>query len=391
MFGASFWRGTAAPIEFWKKLKKITAWMKQEAVLCITLLCAVVTMIFVPPSAAYIEYFDWRVLALLFCLMAVVAGFTQCGLLDNLARRLLEGEKPLRLLALALVALPFFTSMIITNDVALIAFVPFALLVLTMLGRQRYAVWIVVLQTLAANLGSMATPIGNPQNLFLYSFFELSPGEFFRVVLPPALVSLVLIALLCLRLPAETLHVQFFLPLQPLPRKRLLLFGALLVLCLFTVFRVIPWYITLAVTAAALAFFARELFAKIDYALLATFVFFFIFAGNLGEIPAARTFFMNLMQQIPLTASALASQFISNVPAAVLLADFTQNSSALLAGVNVGGLGTPVASLASLISLKLYMRTPQAQPKRYLAVFLGLNAAFLAVLYVLCAAWNATL
>ena len=372
-------------------MKKITAWMKQEAVLCITLLCAVVTMIFVPPSAAYIEYFDWRVLALLFCLMAVVAGFTQCGLLDNSARRLLEGEKPLRLLALALVALPFFTSMIITNDVALIAFVPFALLVLTMLGRQRYAVWIVVLQTLAANLGSMATPIGNPQNLFLYSFFELSPGEFFFFFQPPELISLVLVALLCLRLPAETLHVQFSSPLQPLPRKRLLLFGALLVLCLFTVFRVIPWYITLAVTAAALAFFARELFAKIDYALLATFVFFFIFAGNLGEIPAARTFFMNLMQQIPLTASALASQFISNVPAAVLLADFTQNSSALLAGVNVGGLGTPVASLASLISLKLYMRTPQAQPKRYLGVFLGLNAAFLAVLYVLCAAWNATL
>lgn len=362
-------------------MKKIVAWMKQEVVLCITILCAGITMLFVPPGPSYLDYFDWRVLALLFCLMAVVAGFTQCGLLDNLARRLLEGEKPLRLLALALVALPFFSSMVITNDVALIAFVPFALLVLTMLGRQRYAVWIVVLQTLAANLGSMATPIGNPQNLFLYSFFELSPGEFFGVVLPPALLSLVLIALLCLRLPAENLQVRFSSPLEPLPRKRLLLFAALLALCLLTVFRIIPWYITLTITVAVLAVRARELFAKVDYALLATFVFFFIFAGNLGEIPEARTFFMNLMQSTPLTASVLASQFISNVPAAVLLADFTQNASALLAGVDVGGLGTPVASLASLISLKLYLRTPEAQPKRYLGVFLGLNLAFLIVLY----------
>lgn len=362
-------------------MKKIAAWMKQEVVLCITILCAGITMLFVPPGPSYLDYFDWRVLALLFCLMAVVAGFTQCGLLDNLARRLLEGEKPLRLLALALVALPFFSSMVITNDVALIAFVPFALLVLTMLGRQRYAVWIVVLQTLAANLGSMATPIGNPQNLFLYSFFELSPGEFFGVVLPPALLSLVLIALLCLRLPAESLQVRFSSPLEPLPRKRLLLFAALLALCLLTVFRIIPWYITLTITVAVLAVWARELFAKVDYALLATFVFFFIFAGNLGKIPEARTFFMNLMQSTPLTASVLASQFISNVPAAVLLADFTQNASALLAGVDVGGLGTPVASLASLISLKLYLRTPEAQPKRYLGVFLGLNFAFLIVLY----------
>lgn len=365
-------------------MKKLFSWMKQEVVLCITILCAAITMLFVPPSPSYIDYFDWRVLALLFCLMAVVAGFTQCGLLDNLARRLLEGEKPLRLLALALVALPFFSSMIITNDVALIAFVPFALLVLTMLGRQRYAVWIVVLQTLAANLGSMATPIGNPQNLFLYSFFELSPAEFFRVVLPPALLSLVLIALLCMRLPAESLQVRFSSPLEPLPRKRLLLFAALLVLCLLTVFRIIPWYVTLIITVAVLAVFARELFARVDYALLATFVFFFIFAGNLGEIPAARTFFMNLMQGTPLTASVLASQLISNVPAAVLLADFTQNASALLAGVDVGGLGTPVASLASLISLKLYLRSPGAQPKRYLGVFFGLNAAFLIVLYLLC-------
>ena len=367
-------------MRIWKRVRG-------EAVLVIAAAAALLSMIFVPPSAAYADYIDLRVLVLLFCLMAVVAGLRSCGLFLVLARRLLEGRRNMKVIALALVLLPFFCSMLITNDVALITFVPFTVLILSLLGRQSRLIGIVVLQTVAANLGSMATPVGNPQNLYLYASFSLTPGSFFAVTLPLTLLSLVLLVLAALRIPGETLEVRFTAPAPIQSPARLAGFVGLFVLCLLSVFRVLPYGVLLPIVVVFLLAVRRELLLQVDYSLLATFVCFFVFAGNLGNIGPVREALEGLMSAQPLLASAIASQVISNVPAAVLLSGFTDNWAALLAGTNVGGLGTPIASLASLISLRLYLRTEGAKPLRYLGVFSAVNFAGLALLLWLAGLW----
>ena len=361
------------------------AFVKKEAVLCIAFLCALVSMFLVPPDGGYADYVDYRVLALLFCLMLVVAGLQDCGLFDLLARRLLAGEKRFRFLTLALVLLPFFSSMLITNDVSLITFVPFAVLVLELTGRQAQLPYIVTLQTVAANLGSMAMPVGNPQNLFLCSRFGIPMGAFFASVLPLTAVSLVCLVLAAGTTSGDIIRVDFKDAGGIGKPGQLKLMLLLFVLCLFSVFHVLPWPALLAVVIVAAALFARHLFPRVDYALLCTFVCFFVFSGNLGRIGAVRTFLTGLMDWNTVVTSALASQVISNVPAAVLLSTFTEDWKGLLVGTNVGGLGTLIASLASLISFKLYIRTEGAKPLRYLGIFTLANVIGLAVLGVV--AW----
>ena len=359
---------------------RISAFVKREAVSAIALVCALVSMCFVPPSPDYLDYIDFRVLALLFCLMAVVAGLQDCGVFAVLAQKLLAGKRSLRFLALVLVLLPFFTSMLITNDVALLTFVPFTLLVLGLVGRMEMAVYLVVLQTLAANLGSMATPVGNPQNLYLYSAFSIPAGEFFAVLLPLTLVSLAGLAGAALLVGPEVIEVRF--PEKQVLRRRgqLGLMAGLFLLCLLSVFHVLPYPILFAVVVLCLALFARHLFPRVDYGLLFTFVCFFIFAGNIGAIPAVRELLSGLMAQSGFLTSLCASQVISNVPAAVLLSGFTGDWKGILLGTDVGGLGTLIASLASLISFRLYLRSPLARAGRYLAVFTLANLIGLAVL-----------
>ena len=359
--------------------------VKKEAVLCIAFLCAVVSMFLVPPDGGYADYVDYRVLALLFCLMLVVAGLQDCGLFDLLARRLLAGEKRFRFLALALVLLPFFSSMLITNDVSLITFVPFAVLVLELTGRQAQLPYIVTLQTVAANLGRMAMPVGNPQNLFLCSKFGIPMGAFFAAVLPLTAVSLVGLVLAAGTTSGDIIRVEFKDAGGIGKPGQLKLMLLLFILCLLSVFHVLPWPALLAVVIVAAAVFARHLFPRVDYALLFTFVCFFVFSGNLGRIGAVRTFLTGLMDWNTVVTSALASQVISNVPAAVLLSTFTEDWKGLLVGTNVGGLGTLIASLASLISFKLYIRTEGAKPLRYLGLFTLANVIGLAVLGVV--AW----
>ena len=356
------------------------AFVKKEAVLCIAFLCAVVSMFLVPPDGGYADYVDYRVLALLFCLMLVVAGLQDCGLFDLLARRLLAGEKRFRFLALALVLLPFFSSMLITNDVSLITFVPFAVLVLELTGRQAQLPYIVTLQTVAANLGSMAMPVGNPQNLFLCSKFGIPMGAFFAAVLPLTAVSLVGLVLAAGTTSGDIIRVEFKDAGGIGKPGQLKLMLLLFILCLLSVFHVLPWPALLAVVIVAAAVFARHLFPRVDYALLFTFVCFFVFSGNLGRIGAVRTFLTGLMDWNTVVTSALASQVISNVPAAVLLSTFTEDWKGLLVGTNVGGLGTLIASLASLISFKLYIRTEGAKPLRYLGLFTLANVIGLVVL-----------
>lgn len=363
----------------------LRAFVHGEPVLSASLVCAVISMFFAPPSAAYLGYIDTRVLILLFCLMAVVSGMQKYGVFDLLAQKLLAGRHALRTIVLLLTLLPFFTSMAITNDVALITFVPFAILVLGLVGQRALLIPVIVLQTVAANLGSMVTPVGNPQNLFLYASYELSASQFFGVVLPFALVSLVGVAALALCRKSCILQVSFAEPKQITDGKRVTFFGVLFILCLLTVFHVLPDLALLGLVCLSLLLIDRDIFRRIDYGLLLTFVCFFLFVGNIGSLDGVRTSLQNIVGSSPLLASLAASQIISNVPAAVLLRSFTENWQALLLGVNIGGLGTPIASLASLISFRFYAHTPEAKPGRYLAWFTLINVVGLVILVAL--AW----
>lgn len=364
---------------------KIRKWVRQEAVLVISAVCALLSMAVVPPSASTLASIDVRSLILLFCLMAVVAGLQRCGLFVTVAQRLLRGKKPMWQLGLALVMLPFFSSMLITNDVSLITFVPFTILVLEWLDGRRYLIPVVVLQTIAANLGSMATPVGNPQNLFLYSRYQMGAGEFFAALLPFLVVSVVGLAAACFLLRGEGVEIRFPQGNHPVQWRRVSLFAGLFLLCLLAVFRVVSIYLLLSVVVLVVALADRPVFAQVDYCLLLTFVCFFIFAGNMGEIPFVRQVLEKMVARAPMGISVGLSQMISNVPTAVLLSGFTQDGTALLVGTNLGGLGTPVASLASLISLRLYGKTERADSKAYFQWFFAANGIGLAVL--LLTAW----
>lgn len=355
--------------------------LRREPVLSISFVCALVSAFFVPPSAAYLDYIDLRVLCLLFCLMAVVAGLQECGLFLVLAQRLLVGERPVRLISLTLILLPFFCSMLVTNDVALITFLPFAILVLEMVGRRDLLIPIISLQTVAANLGSMATPVGNPQNLFLYAHFSLSMRDFLSLLLPLTLISLLGLAAAGLYFGGKGwISVSFPEQVRLTSPKHLALYLVLFGLCLLSVCRILPYGILTVIVIVALLLARRQLLGQVDYMLLLTFVCFFIFSGNLGQMPAVRSALGDLLARSPLLCSAAASQVISNVPAAVLLSGLTEDWKGLLAGVDVGGLGTPVASLASLISMKFYLRSREAKPLPYFLWFTAANVVGLLVL-----------
>ena len=361
-------------------MRKIKEFLKKETVLCIAALCAAATMLLVPPDREYLHYIDWRVLCLLLCLMAVVAGFKSLGAFDWLTYQLLRRIKSGRVLGVTLVQLPFFCSMLVTNDVALIVFVPFTLALLESLGCAGSMIPVIVLQTVAANLGSMATPVGNPQNLYLYAAYSLEAGEFFSVVLPLTLVSLAGLTVASLPVLPRALPEQKLEEARILSARRMGIYAGLFVLCLLTVFRIVPYPVTTAVVVAALFLADKKLLKEIDFMLLLTFVCFFVVSENLGRVEAVREFLQSLLEKSTLLTAVGASQVISNVPAAVLLSAFTNEWRELLAGVNIGGLGTPIASLASLITMKLYLLWPGAKIGKFLLWFTAVNVAGLVIL-----------
>ena len=356
--------------------------LRQEPTFCISFAAAVLSCFLVPPDAAYPGYLDWRTLSLLYSLMVVVAGLRSAGSFAVLAHVLCQKASTVRTMAMVLVGLCFFSSMLITNDVALLTFVPFAVVVLGMAGREKELLRLVVLQTVAANLGSMLTPVGNPQNLHLFSRYHMEAGQFLSVTAPVWLASLLLLTGLCLRFPRE--GFPLFLGEKPtLDRRKLTVHLLLFALCLPVVFRLMHWGLLLAVLIPVLLLCDRKSLLQADFLLLLTFVCFFVFSGNLARIGAVRRLLGGLLAGHELLLSALCSQFISNVPAALLLSGFTEQAPALLLGVNIGGLGTPVASLASLISLKLYSHSQHADLPAFLRKFCAVNFLLLALLLML--------
>ena len=363
-------------------LKKIKNFIAKETVLCVAAACAVVTMFIVPPDREYLHYIDFRVLCLLLCLMAVVAGLKAIGIFHWLTYQLLHRIHSGRILGVTLVLLPFFCSMFVTNDVALIIFIPFTLMLLEQLGCANQIIPVTVFQTIAANLGSMATPVGNPQNLYLYAFYNLSIGDFFSVTLPLTAVSLIVLAATSIPLLPRSLPQQQLESASIKSVKELAVYLALFVLCLLTVFRVVAYPVTAVITVLVLLLVDRKLQKEIDYMLLLTFVCFFTVSENLGRVDAIRNFLQQLLQANALLTAVGTSQVISNVPAAVVLSGFTDHWRQMLAGVNIGGLGTPIASLASLITMKFYMRWPGAKIMRFLGYFTVANVAGLVILLI---------
>ncbi|MBE6031623.1 MAG: citrate transporter [Clostridiales bacterium] len=341
-------------------------------------------MFLVPPSKEYLGYLNESVLALLFCLMAVVAGFRRSGAFELLSRTLIAKTGNFRALAFVLVLLCFFSSMALTNDVALITFVPLTIGIFAGCDKENMLILIVALETVAANLGSLVTPIGNPQNLFIYDHYHMHIGDFFRVTLPLGGISLVIVLLLLLLVKKDPLDIPGGWSPLKIRKKECLLHGILFLFCILTVLRVVDHRICLAVVLVCLLLFDRKIFPRVDYFLLLTFVAFFIFVGNLSQAPAVSDFLSGLLEGRTMLVSALVSQGISNVPSAVLLSTFTEDVKGLLLGVNIGGLGTLVASLASLISYKFYSTHAHARPGRYLAIFSAVNFPLLAVLLIIC-------
>lgn len=368
--------------------KKILGFIKKETVLSAAILLALISACFVRPSFAYMEYIDWRVLGILLSLMIVMAGFQKNGLFDEIGMRLLSRTKNTAQLTGVLVFLCFFSSMFITNDVALITFVPFAVLTLRKCRQERLMVLVIVLQTIAANLGSMFTPIGNPQNLYLYQLSGMELGEFLLFMLPYTAVSglLLLITIFVLSARKQKLLLEncsFSAERVFFDKKKNVIYFVLFLICLLVVARLLPYYLALAAVLAAVFFADREVLKNVDYCLLFTFIAFFIFTGNLGNLPTFKEVLEELVEGRELLMGILASQCISNVPAALLLSGFTKNSKGLLLGVNIGGLGTLIASMASLISYKIYAHNYNKTKGIYLMWFTFANLIFLAVLVLL--------
>ena len=355
---------------------KAIAFCKKHAVLLIAAIAAILSMFWVPPNVEYLDYLDVPVLILLFCLMAVVAGLRKLGVFQQIAGICCKHVKTARKLAFLMLHLCFFLSMLVTNDVALITLVPLTCSIFEQTNQQKSLMRIVVIEAAAANLGSMATPIGNPQNLYLYHYYHFSAGTFFQTILPIVLVSYILLLfslLLVPNLPLQTASLPdtsafSFLSTQ---KKPLILYLLLAVFCLVTVGGWVTHSVCLCVVLLGVLLTDRKLLLCVDWELLLTFVCFFLFSGNLQNIETMRHAMTYFLSGNVCLTSAIVSQVISNVPAAVLLSGFTEQGRALLLGVNIGGLGTPIASLASLIAYQYYAKSKLARNGQYMLFFLG--------------------
>ena len=353
--------------------------VKKNVVMVVAMAAALITCFIIPPDGAYLDYFDVKTLTCLFCVLAVVCALKNINFFYTLARKIVMVFKNARISILALVYITFIGSMLIANDMALLTFLPLGLFVLSSTGKGNYMAFTFIMQNIAANLGGMLTPFGNPQNLYLYTKFAIPNGEFVMIMLPPFLLAVTLITLCCLIFvkpePLELKDEKTVLPVG-----RTIVYLLLFALAIAIVFRGISYWIGLIVIPAVLLFMDRKALKMVDYPLLLTFVFFFVFSGNMARIDAVRNLFSMLLEKSTLLFSVLSCQVISNVPSAILLSQFTENYKELLLGVNIGGVGTLIASLASLITFREYTKNNKGKTRYYVLLFSAFNFAFLIIL-----------
>jgi len=365
----------------------VAGFVKKNVVMVVAMLAAAITCFFVPPDRAYLDYFDVKTLTCLFCVLAVVCALKNIHFFYILAKKIVRIFKNARLSILALVYITFIGSMLIANDMALLTFLPLGLYVLSSTGKGKYMAFTFIMQNIAANLGGMLTPFGNPQNLYLYTKFEIPNLEFMTIMAPPFAVAVVLITVCCLIfVKPEPLELKE--EKVSLPAGRAVVYMLLFALAIAIVFRGISYWIGLAVIPAVLLFMDRKALKMVDYPLLLTFVFFFIFSGNMARIDAVKQLFSMLLEKSTLLFSVISCQVISNVPSAILLSQFTDNYRELLLGVNIGGVGTLIASLASLITFREYTKQNKGKTGYYILLFTAFNFAFLVILALFVMAFN---
>lgn len=356
--------------------------LKKNVVMETAFVLALLTSVIVPPDGEYIGYFDFRTLTCLFCVLAVVSALKDINFFYLIARKIAHIFRTTRYALLAIVYITFLGSMLIANDMALLTFLPLGALVLKTTKKEKYMSFLFIMQNIAANLGGMLTPFGNPQNLYLYSKFNIPNVEFLSIMAPPFFFSVFLITLsVCVFVKNDDVVISDEKII--LDKKKT---AALLLLFAFSiviVFRAVPYYLGLLVIPPSLFFIDRKALKKVDYPLLLTFVFFFIFAGNMGRIEGVRNFFSYFLDKDTLVFSALSCQIISNVPSAILLSQFSSDYRSLLLGVNIGGVGTIIASLASLITFREYSHIHPDMKRRYLEEFSAFNFTFLILLIIL--------
>ena len=364
-------------------LHNFISFCKKNVVMLIAFSCAVITCFIVAPDERYLDYIDFKTLTCLFCVLAVVGALRNIKFFYMLAQKTVRVFKTAKLSVLALVYVTFIGSMLIANDMALLTFLPLGYLVLNSTDKEKYMAFTFIMQNVAANLGGMLTPFGNPQNLYLYNTFSIPTGEFMSIMLVPFAVSIALITLCCI-IFVKNEPLEIAEEKRTLPPLKTTIYLLLFALSIIIVFDTIPYWIGLIIIPLALLFLDRKALVKVDYPLLLTFVFFFIFAGNMARIEPVKNVFGYLMQQNTLLFSALSCQVISNVPSSILLSQFTTNYKDLLLGVNIGGVGTLIASLASLITLREYLKHNPNKFWSYLLKFSIVNFSFLAILLLVC-------
>lgn len=371
-------------------MRKITSTIKNNPILCISGLLALISCFFVLPDLQYLDYINVRVLAILFSLMLIVAALGHIGTFDVLTNKLLGKVKTYRGISLLMSLLAFFLSMFLTNDVSLVTLVPFAIMVLAPFGENKKLMFTLIIMTVAANLGSMLTPIGNPQNLYLYDNYKIALPEFLLLMLPYSALSLALIVALTFILikGSDKLPSLNKTEGKKLSAFKLVIYFALFVLNILTVVGYVHFLISLGVTVVAMLIMDRKSFKKADYNLLVTFVFFFILIGNIGRIDAITGALSGLVSSYPVPAAILSSQIISNVPAAMLLSAFTEDGKSLVIGTNLGGLGTLIASMASLITYRFHAKFSKEQKEKmggkqdnYILNFTIINVVMLVILF----------
>lgn len=360
---------------------KVIAFIKKEVVLSIATICTIVTIFFVPFDKEYLEYFEFKTLIALFCMLAVVAGLKNTNVFELISKKLIGLFKTRRAVVYALVYGTFFFDMIVANDMSLITFLPLTYIVLHSTNNDKYLAITFILQTIAANMGGMITPYGNPQNLYLYSFYNIPTVEFFGVLLIQSITVAVLLYIGGLFIKNEKLTLKNDEKLE-IKKKELIIYAILFVFVILSIFRVIPHVITLALVVLTVLIVDRARFRYVDYALLATFCVFFVFSGNIARIPAIKGFIESIVTENTLIAGIVSCQFISNVPTAIFLSKFTDNYRDLLVSVNIGSLGIIISSLASLITLKEYLKHQPKNFKKYMLLFTIVNTTFLAILIV---------
>ncbi len=357
----------------------ILHFIANNTVTVVAFAAAVITAFLVPPDAQYLDYFDFKTLTCLFCVLAVVCALKNIRFFYILARKIVKYFKNIRYSILALVYITFIGSMFLANDMALLTFLPLGYLVLATTNQKRYMAFTFIMQNIAANLGGMLTPFGNPQNLYLYSKFNIPTLEFMGIMAPLFVISVTLITLCCfLFVKSSPLEMKD----EPvyLPKGKAVVLLLLFAFSIIIVFKIIPYWIGLIVIPLAMLFLDRKALKDVDYPLLLTFVFFFIFSGNMARIPAVRAFFSDLMEKSTLLFSIMSCQIISNVPSAILLSQFTDNYRELLMGVNIGGVGTLISSLASLITFREYVNHNPKKSGSYILIFSAFNFGFLILL-----------